>query len=70
VSVEWVPPPPITDHYGRVWTWVNGQLYSHCGMAWTSDMIRDPASRLPSGAILTNPNYDLCPICKGETDAS
>ena len=62
--------PDIVDHHGRTWVWIRGELYRHCDMAWSADQIRDTDHRLPSERVRNNPNYNLCQICKGATDAS
>jgi hypothetical protein len=58
--------PDTTDHHGRVWTWWEGDLYRHCSLAWTEDMVRNERHSLPSKACRENPNYTLCATCKGE----
>jgi len=55
--------PDITDHHGRVWTWIDGDLYQHCGMAWPRHSIEDTRHGLPSESVRNNPNYDLCEVC-------
>lgn len=63
--------PDVVDHHGRSWSWIAGDLYQHCGMAWPLHSIQNPRHGLPSESVRNNPNYDLCDICKGEkTDAS
>jgi hypothetical protein len=50
--------PDVTDKFGRVWTWWKGDLYRHCSMAWTLDMIRAGNFTLP------NVKYEgMCAIC-------
>lgn len=56
--------PDLVDHHGRTWTWVSGDLYRHCGMAWPAFVITDGVHSLPSASVKTNPNYQLCPICQ------
>lgn len=69
-AIEQSEHPDIVDRHGRVWVWWKGELYRHCGMAWTESMVRDPRNGLPTESARNNPNYDLCSTCKGETDAS
>jgi hypothetical protein len=56
--------PDLTDVFGRVWTWVAGDLYRHDSMAWTSEMVKSPNLRGPSQDALTNPNYTWCGRCR------
>lgn len=61
-AIERAEHPDITDRHGRVWTWVSGDLYRHCGNAAPEHMIN--WFGLPSQEVLDNPNYgDLCGIC-------
>jgi hypothetical protein len=69
-AVERAEHPDLTDHHGRVWTWVAGDLYRHCGMAWPRHSIEDTRHGLPSATVRANPNYDLCDICKGVTGSA
>jgi hypothetical protein len=61
-EIERAEHPDITDRLGRVWTWMQGEVYTHCGMAypggWVAAMSK-PANRY----MLDNPNYDLCDLC-------
>jgi hypothetical protein len=65
-AAELAEHPDITDHHGRVWVWVDGDLYRHCGMAWTSAQIRNTEHLLPSASLFSNRNYSFCSICKGD----
>jgi hypothetical protein len=57
--------PDIVDKYGRVWTWMDGEVYRHEGMAWPKWAFDDPDSYgLPSPELANNPNYQLCEICR------
>jgi hypothetical protein len=56
--------PELVDHHGRVWTWVKGDLYLHCGMAWPRRFVLDGRHELPSDSVVANPNYELCSICR------
>lgn len=58
--------PDITDPHGRVWTWVDGDLYEHDEtLAFPADRI--PGAGLPSPALADNPNYHrLCSICRSQ----
>ena len=67
-AVEAAEHPDITDHHGRTWTWVGGDLYRHDDLAWPLAFIADGQHGLPSEAALTNPNYDHCIICLGGTN--
>jgi len=58
--------PDLVDKFGRTWTWRAGDLYSHDSMAWPRATFEDGAYRLPTPAALANPNYDFCPICRGQ----
>lgn len=57
--------PDLTDRFGRVWTWVEGDLYTHCGMTWPRQVLDWDTFTLPSGTVRSNPNYHLCEICRG-----
>ena len=63
-QIEAAEHPAIVDGFGRTWIWWKGELYRHCGMAWTAGMIRSPHG-LPSESVRSNPNYSLCEICRG-----
>lgn len=58
--------PDITDRYGRVWTWLAGELYRHDEtLAFPKAMI--DGARLPSPDLANNPNYSkLCATCRSE----
>jgi hypothetical protein len=59
--------PDITDALGRVWTWIpggSGNLYGHDGMAWPREDVEDPGIGLPTPAVLENPNYHWCRLCR------
>jgi hypothetical protein len=60
-AIEEAEHPPVTDRFGRVWTWKDRDLYVHDQMAWTPQMIE--RGGLPSAVLAGNPNYDLCAIC-------
>lgn len=59
--------PNLTDHHGRVWVWVSGDLYKHDDtLCWPRVFIEDTALGLPSEYAIRNPNYSkLCDICLG-----
>lgn len=40
--------PPITDVLGRVWTWKDGDLYTHDSMAWPREFVESANIGLPS----------------------
>jgi hypothetical protein len=63
-ALEQTEHPDLTDRHGRVWIWWQGDLYRHCGMAFPEELIR--TAGLPSETVRTNPNYDLCEICRGD----
>lgn len=71
-ALEEAEHPPMTDHYGRVWTWSAGDTYIHDGlMAWTREMILRQDAGLPSPELAGNPNYaGLCAICRSNWPAS
>jgi hypothetical protein len=59
--------PDIVDALGRVWTWIpggSGNLYGHDGMAWPREHVERPDVGLPSSAVLANPNYSWCELCR------
>lgn len=59
--------PPITDRFGRVWVWRDGDLYAHDDtLAFPRTFIDDPRLGLPRpGLAADNPNYaGLCSICR------
>lgn len=66
-AIEEAEHPPITDVLGRQWTWKDGDLYVHDGMAWPREFVERAEMELPSQAALENPNYRWCPICRGES---
>lgn len=55
--------PPIIDALGRVWTWWQGDIYRHDGMAWPADHIGRYAQGWPSIRLIDNPNYHWCDLC-------
>jgi hypothetical protein len=55
--------PPITDALGRVWTWKDGDLYTHDSMAWPRAFVESANVGLPTRYALDNPNYRWCSIC-------
>jgi hypothetical protein len=61
--------PDLTDGYGRTWTWLDHDLYRHDQMAWPREEIESGRFGLPGPKVRANPNYDLCPICRGEPRA-
>lgn len=67
-AVEAAEHPDITDHHGRTWTWIGGDLYRHDNMSWPLKFVTDGQHGLPSESALTNPNYDPCVICLGGTN--
>lgn len=48
----------IVDAFERRWVWWKGDLYRHCGMAWTSEMVLECASLPPKS------RSDMCPTCR------
>jgi hypothetical protein len=56
--------PDVTDALGRVWTWMDGDIYTHDGMAWPLDHITHPGIGWPTAAALDNPNYQWCATCR------
>lgn len=68
-EIERTSRPDIVDHYGRTWTWWQGELYRHCGMAWPKSSVLDTRNGLPCPTVRSNPNYGLCDICTGEGEA-
>lgn len=59
--------PPISDKFGRDWTWTTASVYVHDQMAWTEGMIRSGQFGLPrADRLRDNPNYDLCSICTAD----
>jgi hypothetical protein len=64
-EIERAEHPDIIDHHGRIWTWISGDLYRHCQLAWPERFIRAPHG-LPSPRLADNPNYRLCEICTKE----
>jgi hypothetical protein len=56
--------PDLTDVFGRVWTWISGDLYQHDSMTWTSAMVGSPSLRGPSSDALASPNYTWCTRCR------
>jgi hypothetical protein len=63
-TVERAEHPDLVDHHGRTWAWVSGDLYRHCGMAWPAAVVTDGQHSLPTASVRTNPNYQLCAICR------
>lgn len=63
-AIEEAEHPDVTDALGRVWTWVNGDLYRHDSMAWPLSHVLNPAVRWPRADVLDNPNYALCQACR------
>lgn len=64
--------PPFRDRFGRLWTWVSGDLWHHDDtLAYPRSMI-DDLTGLPPEKLRSNPNYwKLCGICRsGWTDTS
>lgn len=57
-ALEKAEHPDVTDRFGRVWTWWKGDLYGHCSMAWTQDMITAESIGLP-----TIHYTGMCDIC-------
>ena len=62
-AIEVAEHPPITDKYGRVWTWKDRDLYVHDQLAFTADMVRSERVGLPKAMLRDSPNYRLCGIC-------
>lgn len=63
--------PPITDRFGRVWTWRSGDFYVHDdALCFPRDWILgengSPPIGLPSARLADNPNYTLCDICRSQ----
>jgi hypothetical protein len=70
-EVERAEHPDVVDRFGRVWSWVSGDLYRHDCLAWTLDMVHDRHCGLPPAKLADNPNYtSLCSICTSEWVAS
>lgn len=65
-AIEEAEHPAVTDKFGRVWTWVSGDLWHHDDtLAVTRDMIE--RDTLPAERIRNNPNYwQLCEICRSQ----
>lgn len=66
-AVEAAEHPDITDHHGRTWVWIGGDLYRHDDLSWPLAFITDGQHGLPSRSALINQNYDHCIICLGGT---
>jgi hypothetical protein len=66
-ALEEAEHPPFTDKFGRVWTWVSGDLWHHDDtLAMPRDMI-DRLTSLPPEKLRANPNYHkLCEICRSQ----
>lgn len=66
-AIEEAEHPAVTDKWGRVWTWVSGDLWHHDDtLALTRDMI-DKLTGLPPEKLRGNPNYHgLCDICRSQ----
>lgn len=64
--------PDITDRFGRVWTWKDGDLYTHDNtLAFPLAFIDDRIGLPRPGLADENPNYaGLCAICRHEGGAS
>ena len=58
--------PDVTDKFGRAWTWISGDLYRHCQLAWPLVFITSEKTGLPRPQLRDNPNYSLCVICTQE----
>lgn len=66
-AVEEAEHPAFTDRFGRVWTWVSGDLWHHDDtLAMPRDMIGKLA-KLPPERLRANPNYwRLCETCRSQ----
>lgn len=64
-ALEQAEHPDVTDALGRIWTWLDGDLYRHDDMALPLTSITDEAIRRPTQRALANPNYWWCSICRG-----
>jgi hypothetical protein len=62
-DVEQSEHPDIVDCLGRLWTWVDKDLYRHDNMATTRNIIESTGLRFPQPKILDNPNYTWCNHC-------
>lgn len=64
-AIEEAEHPAFADKFGRLWTWVSGDLWHHDDtLAFPRDMI-DKLTRLPSERLRDNPNYwKLCETCR------
>jgi hypothetical protein len=64
-AIEEAEHPAFADRFGRLWTWVSGDLWHHDDtLACTRDMI-DALTALPPEKLRSNPNYwQLCDICR------
>lgn len=64
-ALEEAEHPPFRDRWGRLWTWVSGDLWHHDDtLAYPRDMI-DALTALPPEKLRDNPNYwKLCGICR------
>lgn len=64
-AIEEAEHPAFRDKWGRVWTWVDGDLWHHDDtLAMSRDMI-DRLTGLPPERLRDNPNYHrLCRICR------
>jgi hypothetical protein len=66
-AIEETEHPAFTDRFGRVWTWVSGDLWHHDDtLALPRDMI-DKLTQLPPETLRDNPNYwRLCETCRSQ----
>jgi hypothetical protein len=66
-ALEEAEHPAFTDRFGRVWTWVSGDLWHHDDtLALSRDMI-DRLTSLPPETLRANPNYHkLCEVCRSQ----
>lgn len=64
-AIEEAEHPAYRDKFGRVWTWVSGDLWHHDDtLAMPLDMV-EKITRLPPEKLRDNPNYwQLCDICR------
>lgn len=53
-EIEEVAHPDVTDALGRVWRWMDGDIYTHDGMAWPLEYITAERIGLPTQAALDN----------------
>lgn len=58
--------PDITDRFGRVWVWKDGDLYTHDDtLAFPRAFLDDRIGLPRPGLADDNPNYSrLCDICR------